>query len=384
MTELRQEDKRRLRKIENKHHSKWSIDEWVLKHYALYGKNDAFKSPMELWLQVITEGSQLAENVRRGRVKKAVDENIPKIFGWLIAFVGKYLHQPSFDSTDPIGENLRKDLRSRKNIPGPESFAKWILQKYPGVCCACGHRRCICSSHRKVFEGRKEKGYEGELAKLLTDGKKFQKEAFHKYKKIERERQKFYALPLDRLIDEFIFIYGGGHEGVDVWQIVAHLLEEIGEVAYEIDVLVGLHRLQIPKAAGASKIMFGDVIEKAYRRMGSPSKLRKDKESMKRGSERQIAKRLRSHSIHSLREELADVFSWVSAFLYKVGDIMREVREEEKEWYSFADWLGGKYFRRKSFVCFACGMNPCDEDCRPVWFAEKTLRDIGKERGYSL
>ena len=85
-------DQARLSKIRRLSSASWSLDDWALKHYELYGENDRAKSPMEIWLQVVTEGARLAESVRRGRIIKALD-NIVGLFGWLSSFVGKYLHE---------------------------------------------------------------------------------------------------------------------------------------------------------------------------------------------------------------------------------------------------------------------------------------------------
>lgn len=380
-THLTAEQEERLKSIANLV-AKWRIDDWVLKHYSVYGLNNRDKPAIELWLQTVTEGARLAEDVRRGRIMKALDEDLVDLFGWVCAFVGKYLHQANFDKDDPIGEALRTPT----GMPGPETLSKWILQKYPGVCPACGCAPCICSSHRGAFENRKEGGhhapggqraiYEKLRKERVEEGKKLYRAAWKKYADSESDREAFYSLTLDELIDSFIFIYGGGLEGLDLWQIAAHLLEEIGEVGEEVAFLTEMKSLKQLVADAKRNGGFQEVVNKAYRREGSPPELKGELEKLKAGAENEIVERLRNASIKTLKEELADVFSWLCAVLYRMGDIMREVREEEEMWYPFKDRLENKNFNDEgAFVCFACKESPCASDCRAVWHVRKLLRD---------
>lgn len=126
-------------------------------------------------------------------------------------------------------------------------------------------------------------------------------------------------------------------------------------------------------------IRFRDVVAKAYSKEGSPEQLKNDMDKMRKGGEKKIINRLRVQSIQTLREELADVFSWLSAVLYKIGEIMREVRREPEAWYAFKDWLERKYFVGGAFVCLACGTGPCENDCRAVWHVRKIFRDLKKQ-----
>lgn len=376
--ELSAAQKERLVNIDARSPANWTLDDWVLKHYSLYGGNNRDKSPMELWLQVVTVGSRLAEDVRRGQIVKALNGNLVNLFGWLISFVGKYIHQPKFSDDDPIGEDLRRPSRTPNALPGPESFGKWVLQKYPGVCAACGNRPCICSAHRKTFEERKEKGYAKEVNRIITRGVKLRNKALQDYARNKRARDAFYERSLDQLIDEFIFIYGGGHQSVDLWQVAAHLLEEIGEVADEVALLSEVSSLKNLMSGAKPPVKFKAVVEKAFRKEGSPTKLKQEMERMQGGGENKIIQRLRAESLLTLKEELADVFSWLSAMLYKIGEIMREVEEDRDAWYSFKDRLEKRFFKSGAFVCFACGAAPCEDDCRAVWYVEKLFRDRKK------
>jgi len=375
---LSAKDSQGLRGIQRTAHTGWSLDDWVLLHYSIYGGNDRSRSATELWLQVVTEGARLAEDVRRGRITKAFDDDLVDLFRWLCAFVAKYLHQPRLNARDPI-RSLRDEGQGAARLPGPESFAKWILQKYPRVCCACGRRQCACSSHRGLFEGRREKQHGAGEARLLDRGTALRQEALKAYARSKRRRERFYRLPLDKVIDMFAFIYGGGHEGVDLWQIAAHLLEEIGEVADELAFLSELHELKRLMKQARPPVKFSDVVDKAFRLEGGLKELEKEADRMREGGEDKIIDRLRAKSIQALRGELADVLSWVSAMVYKIRTIMQEVRADHGERYLFTDRLGNRYRRNGAFVCFACGAVPCENDCRAVWYVRKVLDDRKQE-----
>jgi NTP pyrophosphatase (non-canonical NTP hydrolase) len=212
----------------------------------------------------------------------------------------------------------------------------------------------------------------------VASGKTLRKKAIDAYARSKRNREKFYKKTVDELINEFIAIYGGGHEGVDLWQIAAHLLEEIGEVAEEVIFLSELRSLNDLMSGSAPPVKFRTVVEKAYKKEGSIRGLKVALAKLKTGGEETIFRSLREDSIHTLKEELADVFSWLSAMLFKIGEIMREVRGENK-FYCFHDWLAEKNFKDGSFVCFACAAGPCENDCRAVWHVRKVIRDKKRE-----
>jgi len=144
-----------LMKTVAKQRSNWAIDDWVLGIHSIYGDRNTPKSPMEMWLHVANDTSQLSEEVRKGNLEVVV-QDAAKIFGRVCVLVGKYLYQKEFPENDPIKTLLRNRDAGDDFIGGRESYGKWILEKYPMRCGTCWETVCVCSAYRPIMENRDE------------------------------------------------------------------------------------------------------------------------------------------------------------------------------------------------------------------------------------
>lgn len=140
---------------------------------------------------------------------------------------------------------------------------------------------------------------------------------------------------------------------LELWKITAHLLEEVGEVAHEICRLTTIND-SLQKLQGESN---------EARRLTLKDAQRKVAEELKR--------------------ELADVFSWLTSFLHKLGDIWRSARNKPNEDYSFSELVTKFSFLEEistsEFGCYHCKERPCREDCR-IEVVEKELNAKLNER----
>jgi NTP pyrophosphatase (non-canonical NTP hydrolase) len=362
---------------ESKGRKNWTLDEWVAKIYSIYKENNSYRSSLYLWLQVSNEAGQLAENIRRGQITTAVKENLVNLFGWVCSFVGKYLYEDAAKnlSPDPISSLLKSGCQIGPNYVPPR-YSSWILHKYPRACCACGEPFCICSAYRDTFERRKEgDGDQKHKSVILFAHDKIQAARNRCFQSDALES--FSQIRLDDLIEEFISIYGGGHQDVDLWKIAAHFQEEVGEAAHEIVFLSELQAFdEQMKALGRQKeIDYVRILEEAFARESEPTLFRKQFEQLKEKGSDGVLLYLRTRSAETLKEELADVFSWISAMLGKVGTTFREIKREGFRRYEFWEDLSEKYYPERSLICPACMQSPCRIGCREVFFVRKTIRE---------
>lgn len=302
----------------------WSLDRWVREVYDIYGDRNREMDSQTLWLEVVDETSKLYEEIRKGNFSDTIKEPITKLFLWICAFVGKYTLTPSdeIDHVDPV-----RILSQDSN----KSYLRWILLKYPKVCHFCGQSKCICVLQESAIETRHERE---EVDDVLKEGFKIVED---KKKEIDKLYEEYSSRGVDDLIDMFIKIYNPKISVMELGKITAHLLEEVGEVAHEICSLT--------------------VIRDSLQQLQG-----KDSEAQRSLEELQL------FVAEELKKELADVFSWLSSFLHKLGDIWRSCQNEPDKEYLFSDLLETSPYIEKiseaEFGCHYCGKKECREDCR--------------------
>ena len=84
----------------------------------------------------------------------------------------------------------------------------------------------------------------------------------------------------------------------------------------------------------------------------------------------------------SLKRELADVFTWLSAVLHKVGMCWRfSCAERGKQWFQFYDFLIDHHRKndQKQLVCAFCGKTRCKKSCLWLHACDTVLEEIAKE-----
>jgi|GEM_PF-3769760 len=352
----------------------WRLDRWVEEFHRIYGSVDKWRPPTVLWLEAVDEASKLQEMVRRNDLSEDIVKQACKLFGWVCSFVGKYtMGANEIGDDDPIKTLLRKQ-RDDGFVTGEETYTKWILNKYPGVCPRCVDTPCTCPSYRNLTERSRDPKTKEKLSEIEYMKEKTREERKQKIE-INTIRDK-YDESLDALVNMFVDIYGGTHFDLDLWKICAKLLEELGEVGREILALDELKRVKnrlnsrLEPSEEALKDSFGRQLThlkqegriEEEQRASAEGKLNDDTMQTTLGW-------LTEATADNLKDELADVFSWLSAFLHKVGELWRELDyatlyADANGDYKVYLFLDARYKSRwQRLGCPSCRQDKCNETC---------------------
>lgn len=143
-----------------------------------------------------------------------------------------------------------------------------------------------------------------------------------------------------------------------MWKIAAHLQEEVGEVALELVKLTEIARYhkngssmnKLRKLAIDRKKQEGTRIARSIRQ-----------EIRSRRTDEAMYDYLMDAAVEKLKEELADVFTWLTAMLHKISDIRRTSKRVPLS--TLLKRHCAPDDRRAVARCPAC-LNPeCDRDC---------------------
>ncbi len=371
------------KKCFSKRRDEWTLDDWVLGIHSIYGDRNATTSPMELWLHVTNDVSQLSEEVRKGSLEAVVSEGA-KMFGRICCFVGKYLHQKEFPGSDPIQTLLRDRYGGGDFIGGKELYGKWILGKYPKCCGTCWEIVCVCSAYRPIMESRDK---QPELYQRVTKGRdqnvgRVKEQLSSVNGEPSQAAKQFLSQPLDRLIDSFFAIFGGGHFDLELWKIAAHLMEEIGEVANEI-----LYLAELKQAEGEGMDFAENMANGFARARGDERGLDEKLQTLIQGKVDQGGESTlafyKGFIAQTMRGELADVISWLAALLWKIGEIWRlsktQKTGEKPPFYIFWEYVDVRFTgQQHNLACAFCEGIQCKEWCRTVSLTKNATGQMNK------
>jgi NTP pyrophosphatase (non-canonical NTP hydrolase) len=317
----------------------WKLEQWSQGFYSVYAIKDDKKTYSEIWLSATSHASSVAEDARLNDYENIV-LHLTNVFAWLLSFAQRFTIDVA---QSPVATGFANEHGA--------NWTEWILHKYPRVCNTCGMSPCICPSYRDIMElrrGDKKADYE---KFLLTREGPIQKA----FDETFRQKKLHTAITMPGLFDMFHDIYGGPLWGSSLSDITFHFVEEIGEVSKEITHLEGT-------CDPHSRNSWNDYVKQHYKETGIWDKY--------------------SIVCTLLSRELADVFSWTTAMLYKVKQLQKsewEPREVLVKLYTSkvgrqSVSIGEDDFH---FFCRYCSKLPCREDCIPNQL-EKRVEE-GKE-----
>jgi hypothetical protein len=351
--------------------------ETIAKQFALVYKTVTLADlPMYRWLQIVNDVTILTEETRRGvRRQEQAQARALKVLLRLLDFIGFYLHVLP-DTVPPNAKFIAECLQSPsykgffRNGGPKEGPTRWILAKYPKTCAKCGEERCHCIVTPWVFEERRQDPEEFFAFRDKVYKKRRQ------LKKIWDKKPNYFTLP--GLFQFFADIYRSSYYHLDTWKIVMHLSEEVGEATTELSRLELLflmrersYPLSTDETWAAIKGQTKDIITDKLGSINLPETKRKVTEKTLAEMEKEIQslrhKPDASVAIASLvtekfKEEIADVFSWLSAVLYQLSEgavvepkrLMELLRKH-------------KYIKTVKYhltlTCPQCGESECENSC---------------------
>lgn len=336
--------------------------------------------PMYRWLQIVNDVTILAEETRHGpRRRQQAKNRAIKVLLRLLDFLGFYLYvarKPQV--TNELTRFVANCLKS-SSYPGygyfdkrepQEGPSRWIYAKYPLACAKCGKKPCRCVVHPWIFEERRQNP-----EKFFT----FRDEVFEKrsgLRKAWREGKITY-LTLPTLFKFFADIYRGSYYHLDPWKVVMHLSEEVGEATTELTRLELLFLMKDKgyklnkKRLGAIESQTKAIMEEkltSIEKEETKDKVRKETiTTMEKAlgelrHNKSSMQYLSTMVADKFKEEIADIFSWLSAVIYQLSD--GAVLDNKALVKLLID---NKYIKfpkhQLRFTCPQCEDTECENDC---------------------
>lgn len=285
-------------KIDRTNYTTASLDDWAENFWDIYGGQDMTLGLNEVWSEVVRDATKVEEAIREDRLDQLLDA-LAHTFCWIACFVEKL----RLDHTVPASFKIDESKMSQ---------IVWF--KYPRACATCFEPGCQCPTRRRL-----DKPTKGQMREFLA-----------------RSRAAAGSPPttLGQWEGMFTAIYGGAHFIKDIKELVAHYLEEMGEVVSAI------RNLALPLVPA------------------DPSKLREFQED--------------------LIEEVADTISWTFSLARKVQQDVDRVSQAVQHLYRDRQtivlppiplaevlWATYKLPQKDGLGCPKCGESPCNQTkCR--------------------
>jgi hypothetical protein len=350
---------------------KTTVDDIARQIAKVYSGVNLGGSPMFRWVQIVNDTTILGEDVRRGRNAKAV-ERAGRILMRVLSFIGHYLHHQGTGPVNPanlsFGDFVSKVLRQPSYTdyfsaaaPG-EGPTRWILAKYPFACAKCGSRPCRCLLEPWVFEERRE--IPGPFMKY--------RDATEQCRLKLKRNTKIEEFTLPGMVLFFNDLYRNSYYHQDPWKLTMHLAEELGEATIELSRLELAWMASTKEATdlkGLAEDIVADVktlIDKECERIREPADERRIRKKAE-GELRYLGRALRGKNpwdafvvlvSEKFKEEMCDVFSWLSAIIAKLtlGKVEEELEAITKRYVKTKG-------HRQVLKCPWCGDEDCSNEC---------------------
>ncbi len=324
----------------------WRIENWVKAFSQLYEVPDRDKKLSNIWMNVMDDASDLAEAIRRGLFDNAA-RTVPHIFCWYCCFVAKLREYTPNIENNPGLKALKDGTNEELNVTA------WVLEKYPELCPACGDNPCRCPSFRDEVESRHENGKDLKSGNLLYFSGWSITGMVYRTDRSKRLKSEKAAKSVEDLSLMFQKIYSGVHYDLPIEAICFHLLEEIGEV---MEVLVNMESLQNIRAESGEEDLYCEVFRNLQ---------------------------------ETLRSELGDVFSWITAIIDKINAITKatsscqKLENTDSSIRTLTQLILKEYVTKTGeFMCPHCKNKYSDgkDKCSPKCITQKLFRDYKDEK----
>ncbi len=332
--------------------------------------------PTFRWLNVFTDVTILGEEIRRGESRRSdAVERAMKVLIRLLDFVGFYLTRKvkkgDYSFSNFFGEIVQTSSYTKvfpdPNDP-PEGPSRWILVKYPHTCAKCAEAPCECVLTPWLFEERRQKpsGYEAFRKKAETARKDLSSESL---------------LTLPSLFSFFSGIYRNTYYSQDIWKTTMHLSEEVGEVTAQLVRVQLLHRVHSsPSLLGKSKTAWAPIKQEADGRLNRILNRVDDNDEMKPILQQEktrtladaieVARKSTNPAKYvallageKLKEEIADVFSWLSAVIIQLSKGQALNAKYLQDLLENEEYLHSVHDGQLELKCKWCGKRQCTDRC---------------------
>jgi hypothetical protein len=339
---------------------------WIKQYIFFHGKRHPAEmgaNPLFSWVQITNDTTILGEELRRERKAEAIDR-AGKILLRLLEFIGyyTYVHKPTGnDFADYLARIFREPSFSDWFKNGlKEGPTRWILAKYPFACSKCGGEICHCLLDPGTLENRREDPERFE--QLFKD-------------KADEQRAKLLKLnpsqfTLRSMIDFFKDIYRANYYHQDLWKIGMHLSEELGEATIELSrlelrFLVPQVNLDLTKVMDGAFLTAKEKLIKQRLKITTGDEAKRKKQVSHEAAIKVLEQRFQADlwgtydSLvgEKLKEEIADVLSWLSAIIFKLDESLGKFTELPKRYQK-------EYMRDVwGLMCPWCFNPACDDHC---------------------
>jgi len=281
-------------KLDN--HMKATIDNWQAYFYKIFSERnkDFTEGHQFMWLKVIEKATIVGEAIRKNNFNEA-SRSIARVFCWLCGF---------------CSEN--------KDILGTDKLSDIIWYKYPRVCSTCA----VKINKELIKEITSKNGLKCTCDRTADErvNKKVDNEILEGYRELEKPKA------LDEWVMMFEAIFGHRLHIQSLDSICFHFLEEVGEVTTALrnyrENEMNIDRGNVDRA----------LLERIMGRLRGDDpeyvilKLEKD--------DRIFFDACQNLMANSIKEEVADVFSWLSALVIKLLGNRRCYTEYEDRFFS--------------------------------------------------
>ncbi len=298
-----------------------TIADWMKVFHKLYGKVDAERSPVEMWVAATAHFTKIGEAIRRMHFAELM-KAATHAFCWMCSFV------------------LACQRAKETVFSLEESFSAIVACKYPLVCGHCKEAYCHCNP---------------ELMDRMSD-----KAA--KYQDLFKLRSRLSGAPdtygVSDWLEVFNNMYGQNIHNLTLESIGFHFIEEAGE---ELTAIRGLKQLEHAPShikeidtAFLKELATVEGILRLYRKYidEKPESYKRDPESIKN--------RLVRAKV-DMFVEFADTFSWFCSILNKVNSIALNCKDDKCSFtqHPFREKLLQEYLPEGSPRCPSCDECPC-------------------------
>lgn len=280
--------------VRENNHSEVSLEVWQDYFSQLYSERNKDFTPEVssfIWLKVIEKATVVGESIRKKKFNDA-SKALARVFCWLCGFCTK--------NSDMLETN---------------SLSEIVWYKYPKICSTCAQE--LDTELMRELENKKALKCRCDQNVEDISGKHVNNEILEEYRRLDK------PIKLDEWVDMFRVIYGHRLHLQSLDSICFHFVEEVGEVT---TALRNYRELEInidPKNVERDKIL---KLMDPVRKNDTDYDLLKTKEE----NDEVFFAGCRKILKDSIKEELADVFSWLCALIIKLLESRKCYTDYEK------------------------------------------------------